>query len=275
MRKNDPKLLTVDEVLGLPVVQADVRLSYGRDDHQVGDLYLPSGAGPHPLVVLLHGGCWRARVDRSYLGGFAQNLTEDGLAVWNLEYRRVGGGGGWPETFQDVAAGTDFLPEIAAEHRLDLSRCVAVGHSAGGHLGLWLAGRRRLPATSALYRPNPLKLKGVISLAGIPDLAEALAQEICQDMVKQLLGGRPDEMPGRFRDGAPAALLPLGVPQILINGTHDHVVPAAYIERYARAAALAGDDVRLEILPDTGHFEIVVPGTTVWPMVRSAILELV
>lgn len=275
MQNEEPKLLTVDDLVSLPGARPDYQLSYGMDDQQFGDLYVPSGDGPHPVVILLHGGCWRARVDLSYLNGFARNLAADGLAVWNLEYRRVGSGGGWPGTFEDVAAGVDYVTKIAPEYRLDLSRCVAVGHSAGGHLALWLAGRSRLPSTSALFRPEPFRLRGVVSLAGIPDLAGALAQEICQDMAQQLLGGRPEDLPERYQEGSPVALLPLGVPQVLINGTHDTVVPAAYIERYARTAAAAGDDVRVKILPDTGHFEIIVPGTAVWPAVKNAIAALI
>ena len=271
-------LLTVNDLLALPPVPPDVSLAYGPHAEQFGHLYLPAGTGldsaPHPVVVLLHGGCWRARVNLSYMGGFAKALTEDGVAVWSLEYRRLDLDGGWPNTFLDVAKGADYLKAVADEYALDLARVLTVGHSAGGHLALWLAGRHKLGPEDELYMENALELRGVVSLAGIPDLAEALKQNICPDAPDRLMGGSPQEVPERYAQGSPAELLPLGVRQILIQGEQDDTVPLSYVKLYEDAIKKKGEEVRLISLADTGHFEIVVATTKQWQRVRAAVLEL-
>ena len=267
-------LLTVDDLLALPPVPPDVVLNYGSHAEQFGHLYLPDDVGPHPVVVLLHGGCWRARVSLDYMGQFARALTNDGIAVWSLEYRRLDLDGGWPNTFLDVAAGADFLGKAADEYDLDLARVLTVGHSAGGHLALWLAGRHNLSSSSELYREKPLELRGVVSLAGIPDLAEALNQNICPDALGRLMGGTPQQVPERYAQGSPFNLLPLGLRQILIQGEQDDTVPLSYVKLYEAAAKKGGEEVRLGSLADTGHFEIVVATTPQWQTVRAAVLEL-
>ena len=267
-------LLTVDDLLALPPVPPDVSLAYGSHTEQFGHLYLPAGAGPHPVVVLLHGGCWRARVNLTYMGQFARALTEDGIAVWSLEYRRLDLGGGWPNTFLDVARGTDHLKTLANEHNLDLARVLTVGHSAGGHLALWLAGRHKLEPESELYMEEALELRGVVSLAGILDLTKALKQNICPDAPDRLMGGSPQEVPERYAQGSPAELLPLGVRRILIQGEQDDTVPLSYVKLYEVATKKKGEEVRLISLADTGHFEIVVATTKQWQRVRAAVLEL-
>ncbi len=269
-------LLTVDDYAQLPAVPATVRHHYGADAEQFGDLYLPAAppkddAG-YPLIVLIHGGCWGAQYGLTQLGQFCHHFAEQGNAVWNLEYRRIGNGGGWPNTFLDVATGTDSLRTIAAEHALDLHRTVAVGHSAGGHLALWLAARAQIDPHSPLYSANPLPLTGVVALAGIPDLVDAEANNICRGAVPALLGGTATEEPERYRAGSPSAHLPLGVRQTLIIGTDDRAVPVQHNARYCDAARAAGDDVTLTVLEQTGHFEIVIPGTNVWPVVERTIL---
>jgi len=273
-----PSLLTVSDYVQYPAVPATARYAYGTDAEQFADLYLPTApptdpAG-YPVIILIHGGCWGAQYGLTQLGQFSQTFADLGVAVWSLEYRRIGNGGGWPETFLDIAAGTDFLRTIAEAQQLDLSRVVAVGHSAGGHLVLWLAARHRLPATSPIYTPDPLALAGVLPLAGIPDLLDAEARQICGGAVPQLLGGLPADLPDRYRDGSPSAYLPLGVPQQLIIGTRDQAVPLAHNEAYVAAAQQAGDEIKLQVLPDVGHFEIVTPGSVVWPVVQETVLAL-
>lgn len=274
LKERVASLLTVDDLLALPPVPPDVVLNYGPHAEQFGHLYLPARAGPHPVVVLLHGGCWRARVNLEYMGQFARALTQDDIAVWSLEYRRLAAGGGWPKTFLDVAAGADFLRTMAEEYHLDLARVVAVGHSAGGHLALWLAGRHKLNSEDELYVENPLELRGVVSLAGIPDLADALSRNICPDAPDRLMGGTPEEVPERYAQGSPAELLPLEVRQIFIQGDRDDTVPLSYVKLYETAAKKGGEEVSLENLADTGHFEIVVASTPQWQTVRAAVLEL-
>ncbi|MBI5584460.1 MAG: alpha/beta hydrolase [Deltaproteobacteria bacterium] len=257
----------------LPSVPPDRRLPYGPDPQQFGDLYLPQGAGPHPVVVLLHGGCWRAEYGLEHLGQFCEALKKEGLAVWNLEYRRLGSGGGWTATFEDAARGVDFLQDLADRYPLNLSRVIYAGHSAGGHLALWLAGRHHLPAESPLYPIKPLVVKGVVSLAGIPDLVEGVKRDICAGACRELVGGLPDEVPQRYRQGSPIALLPLGVPQWHLVGLLDRIVPADYVGQYV-ALAEKQDRVNLDLLPDAGHFELIVPATPAWAFVRQAVLTL-
>lgn len=268
-------LLTAQNYVTWPSVAPTARLHYGAHDQQFGDLYIPDAPPPHPVLMMIHGGCWQSQYDLAPLGEFNQALRQDGVAVWSIEYRRLGNGGGWPHTFMDVAAGADYLREIAAEYELDLNRVIVAGHSAGGHLALWLAGRHRLNRNSELYSENPLPVRGVISLAGVADMARAAQENICGGAPQALLGGDPNEVPQRYRDGSPAALLPLGVPQILINGDRDHAVPLAHVQPYAEQAQQRGDSVQLEILEDTGHFEIVTPRSAVWATLRNAVQRMI
>ncbi len=274
-----PTILTVSDYVQLLAVPATARYTYGDAAEQFADLYLPTmpptDPAGYPVIILIHGGCWGAQYGLTQLGQFSQTFADLGIAVWSLEYRRIGNGGGWPETFLDIAAGADFLRTIADEHTLNLDRVVAVGHSAGGHLALWLAARHKLDPASPIYTPDPLPLAGVVSLAGIPDLVDADARNICRGAVSQLLGGSPADFPERYHDGSPSVFLPLGVPQHLIIGTIDQAVPLAHNEIYVEAARRQGDEVQLTVLSDVGHFEIVTPGSRVWSVVQAAVVKLV
>jgi acetyl esterase/lipase len=208
---------------------------------------------------VLHGGFWRAAYDRSLMAALCADLAARGLAAWNLEYRRLGGGGGWPQTFADVAAGVDRLAALEAE--LDLGRVSCVGHSAGGQLALWAASRRWARVT----------IGRVVSQAGVCDLAEAARLGLSRGAADELLGGSLSAHPGRLAAASPAARLPLGVPQLLVHGELDDAVPIAMAEAYARAARAAGDDVELVRLPRTGHFEHLDPASEAW---RAAIAFL-
>jgi acetyl esterase/lipase len=269
-----PALLTVDDYMALPEAPADHRLAYGPGPEQFGDLYLPAGTGPHPVAIALHGGCWRARYGLEPLGPLCRALAEAGLAVWSVEYRRLGGGGGWPGTFADVGAAADFLRGAAGQYNLDLSRVISIGHSAGGHLALWLAARHRIDPASPLFSAEPLALRGVVALAGIPDLAEGARRAICGNACQELVGGPPAALAERYRAASPNELLPLGVPQHHIVGADDDTVPPDYLRAYVAAAA-RHDPARLEVLPATGHFELVAPASPAWPIVRAAVLGMV
>jgi acetyl esterase/lipase len=267
--------LTVEDILALPVPPADHRIPYGSDPFEFGDLRLPAGEGPHPVAIVIHGGCWRARYTLEHIGNLAAALTRAGIATWSLEYRRVGNaGGGWPGSFEDVGRGADHLRELAQSFPLDLNRVVVVGHSAGGHLALWLAARQRLPTDSPLYRSHPLRLGGVISLAGVADLQRALAEEVCGDAIAQLMGGSPAEVPQRYLQASPAELLPLGVPQRLVDGARDQIVPLRLDRAYEAAARERGDDVRLMVVEEAGHFELIVPGSSAWMAMEGAVRSL-
>jgi acetyl esterase/lipase len=261
-------LMRWPDLLGRPRPAPTTTIAYGADPLQVADLWLPEGRGPHPTVLMVHGGCWQTGIaDRTIMNWIADDLRRRGYAVWNIDYRGVDRpGGGYPGTFQDAAAAADALRANAAAHRLDLSRLVAIGHSAGGHLALWLAGRRRLPQGSPLRSADPLRIREVVSLGGLPDLEEAARSEngCGNDVVAQLTGG---VRPGRidpFTDTSVPRLAPLGVRQVLINGMQDRIIPTAYADGYARPMRSAGDDVRVRMLDRTGHVELIAPDTDAW-----------
>ena len=270
-----PPLMTAGDVADLPRPPAHVRIEYGPDPLQFGELRLPDGGGPHPVVIVIHGGCWLAEYDLGYMAALADALTAGGVATWSLEYRRVGDeGGGWPGTFQDVAAAADFLRTIAPEYGLDLNRVAALGHSAGGHLALWLAGRSGLPADDPLRGGSPLPLAGVVSLAGIPDLAAYAAPSGCGAAVAELLGAEPDEVPERVRRGSPIAMVPLGVPLIMITGELDWIVPAEQAGEFAAEARREGDAAEVRVVEGAGHFELVNPAHPAFETVRAGVFEL-
>lgn len=254
------------------------RHAYGPAPAQFGDLRLPTGAGPFPVALLIHGGYWRARYGLDLMDGLGDDLAGRGVASWNIEYRRVGeAGGGWPGTFQDVARAADTLRDLAARHPLDLAHVVAVGHSAGGHLALWLAARPRLdPAARRLLVPDPPDppLAGVVSLAGVNDLALAWRLGLSDGAAGELLGGGPETLPERYAAASPAALLPLGVPQILLHGLEDADVPPELSATYAAAATAMGDAVRLRELPDVDHFALIDPCSAAWGVAVAELLPL-
>jgi acetyl esterase/lipase len=268
-------VMTGGDLLDLPQPAPDETVAYGAAPQQKAELRLPEGPGPHPVVVVLHGGCWQAPWGLDHVRSFCAALTAEGVATWSLEYRRLGDpGGGWPGTFEDVARGADHLRAVATRHPLDLGRVVALGHSAGGHLALWLAARPRLPRDSDLHGDSPLPLRGVVSLAGIPDLREGSEKSVCGDAIPRLLGSSPREMEARLRVASPRALLPLGLPQRLVCGQLDTIVPLELGLHYEAAARRAGDPIEVEVVPGAGHFELVNPGSTAWPAVLRAVVAL-
>lgn len=253
------------------------RIAYGALPLQFGELRVPSGRGPFPLAVLVHGGCWLSDFDLRYMTHMAAALAKMGVATWTIEYRRVGDAdGGWPGTFQDVAKALDYLPVLAKTKPLDLKRVIAIGHSSGGQLALWLAARHQLPRTSALYVPRPFALIGVIGLSPITDLETYRIgmPGSCNAVVDELLGGSPKEVPLRYAQTSPRALLPLGLPQRLIHGEQDSVVSIDASAVYAAAAKAAGDSAVLTEVGGVGHFEPALPLKPVWSKVQTVVREL-
>lgn len=261
------------DILTRAASPADHRLSYGPNEFQFGELRLPKGVGPHPVAIVIHGGCWMSQYGLSYMGHLSAALTEAGVATWNIEYRRVGNqGGGWPGTFEDVSRATDHLRTIAKTYPLDLNRVVAVGHSAGGHLALWLAARKILPKDSPAYAPDPLPLRGVVPLAGITDLRRA--GTACDANVPQLMGGSAKDKAPIYNQASPIELLPLGIPSAIVQGDSDSIIPLAMAKDYADAAKKKGDNAKLVVIEKAGHFEVVDPKSFAWEAVRNEVLAL-
>ncbi len=271
-----PHAMTWEELDALPKPPADRRLAYGEDSLQFGELRLPRGRGPFPVAIVIHGGCWRAEYDHLHATPLAAALTAHGVATWTIEYRRIGdAGGGWPGTFEDVAHAADHLRAIAPEFHLDLSRVVAIGHSAGGQLALWLAARRALPAGAPGASADALPLRGVIGLAAIGDLrAYANGASWCMKSAPLLMGGPPDSLPERYALADPVERLPLHVPVRLIHGTADRIVPIEQSRTYAERAKAKGDDVKLVELEEEGHFDAVAPEGKAFDAIAHAVKEL-
>ncbi|WP_371547696.1 alpha/beta hydrolase [Streptomyces sp. NBC_00554] len=271
-----------------PPVDPDVTVAYGDHPDQVIDFYAPREPDPAvlaPLVVVLHGGAWRAPYDRRHITPFADFLARRGFAVANVEYRRgaaipAQGGDGpvagrWPDTFDDVAAALDALPALVREKlpSADPRRMVVTGHSAGGHLALWASARHLLPADAPWRTDRPAPLRGVVALAPIADFRVAEKLDVCGGAARQLLGGE-----GKFADrlpyADPAHLLPTGIATTLVQGRTDIVVPQAVAEAYADAAAKAGEVVGLTLLEDVGHFPLIDPAADACAVVAEEIAQL-
>jgi acetyl esterase/lipase len=238
---------------------------YGPHRSQRADLYLPHGAGPHPVIVLIHGGSWHKRYGKVVMRGLAADLLRRGWAVWNIEYRRLGEGGGWPETFTDVAAAIDHLRKLDAP--LDLDSVTFIGHSAGGHLALWAAARGALPADAPGAGPAILPRRA-IGQAAVCDLAGAY-RLWHGGAVRSLMGGSPEELPDRYAIGDPIALLPLAMPVLLVHGVLDETVSVRLSRGYAaRAVELGGKVELVEIEGQAGgHRAHINPRGQAWTAV--------
>ncbi len=234
---------------------------YGDHRDQVCELRLPKGPGPHPVAILLHGGSWGGRWTRHTVRPLAGALVRLGLATWNVEYRRIDRGGGWPQTLQDVGDAVDALAGVDAP--VDLGRCVLVGHSAGGQLALFAAARDRLPAGFPAADPV-VRATALVALAPVLSLFPAAAG---------LLGGPRTQVPERWRHADPSQNLPIGLPALLVHGTADRLLPAAGSARYVEQARRQGDDVRLEVVDGLGHAAMIDPRGAAWPPVAAWLRE--
>jgi acetyl esterase/lipase len=232
-------------------------IAYGNHLDQVGNLHLPAReGGPWPCVVLVHGGFWRVGWDRTLMTPLAVDLAGRGIAAWNVEYRRVGQeGGGWPGTLDDVARAIDHLATV---DDVDAERIATCGHSAGGHLALWLAARHRLPFGALGSKPR-IRPVAAVAQAAVCDLEHAWRVELGTGAVSGLLGSFA-EHPDRYRVASPAALAPLGVPQLLVHGEDDDIVPLSQSRDYAAL----DPDAEVLTLPGADHFDVIDPGHQAW-----------
>jgi acetyl esterase/lipase len=260
------RLMVWDDLLGRPKVSPQQTIRWGQGATDIADVWLPEGAGPFPVVLMVHGGCWQKSVaDHAIMNWAAEDLRKQGLAVWNIEYRGVDeAGGGYPGTFLDVAHAADALREHAAELHLDANRVAAFGHSAGGHLVMWLAARSKLSKSSPLYMDNPLKLAGVVNSGGLADLkasARVTQRDCLASILDPLTGDMSSDRNNVFSDTSPVEMFPLRVRQVAVNGDKDAIAPALLGEDIVRKARAAGDNAEVIVVNNTGHVELVSPGT--------------
>ena len=255
-------------------------IAYGPHQDQWGELFLPerpSESGLPGIVVVIHGGYWRDRYTAELGIPVALDLTARGFAVWNLEYRRAGtdgaeGAGGWPATFEDIASGIDALTDIAQKYRLDQSKVAALGHSAGGHLAVWAAGRPTLPDGAPGANPQ-VSLMGVVSQAGLLDFTAAWQLGLSAGAVENLMGSTPVEHAGRYRTADPIAHLPVRIPIHAVHSREDETAPFRLSETYVAAAVAAGDPAKLyETSGD--HFAVITPGMAAFETCRQLVEEM-
>lgn len=231
-------------------------ITWGTEPEQFGVLYRPEAAAKAPVVVMIHGGCWLAPYDLTLQSGLSQALAERGFAVWNIEYRRLGNGGEWPVLFQDVAAAVDYLGVLEEEYDLDLQNVAAMGHSAGGHLALWLISRHKISNDSALFVEQPLSVKGAVTLGGIGSLQSGS----CSSSARQLIAAESlseNQLELRLANSSPIHMLATGAHSILISGEDDGIVPPRVSEDYVQAAVSAGDFSEHLIIDNAGHFDLI------------------
>jgi acetyl esterase/lipase len=253
-------------------------LQYGPASSQAVDVFVPIGKGPHPVAILIHGGCWRdlPGAGREQLRPIAAELANQGIAVWSIGYRRADeNGGGYPGTFQDVATAIDQLRSQAATYKLDASRTVVVGHSAGGHLALWASVRDRLPADSPLRGTGALVPRAVISLAGVADLKAfgRFVPVLCGPGIIERLAPQRGSI-DQYADISPAQLPPPPGRVVMVSGVLDRLVPPYVADDYARSMRRAhAKAVTLVDIPGAGHFDLVMPGTPAWKEITSRIVD--
>lgn len=263
------------DVNALPASEPTLIRSYGPDSLQFGELRLPPGPGPFPVAVVIHGGCWtKGYATLRNTAPLASALVEHGIATWNVEYRQVGDpGGGWPGTFQDWGLGFDHVRDLAKTQPIDTSRAFVIGHSAGAHAALFVAARPTLDASSPIRGVDPLRPSAAVAIDGPGDITDFIGRDarICgRPVIVPLMGGAPDSVPDRYRDGSPFERLPVGVRQYMVASS---VLTPEEASRYRARAEAAGDRVGVLTPVDGGHFDIIAPGSQVWPSVETFIVE--
>ena len=239
--------MSAEDILTQPPPPPELRAAYGADPNQFLEVRVPEGRGPHPVVLNIHGGYWRAKYDLAHAGHLCAALRLAGVATFNVEYRRVGNeGGGWPGTFADIRSAYRFIRQPNFKFPLDLKRLAVMGHSAGGQLALCLAA-------------HETSLQQVISLAGVVNLRKAFDLHLSNDAVVDFLGGKPSEVPEHYHEADPAELKIPHARQWLVHGAADDVVPPAFSREYAELKKKTGETVQLVEIAGAGHFDVIDP----------------
>ena len=253
--------MLAEDILSLAPPPADQRVVYGADPNQFLDVRLPHGKGPHPVLVNIHGGYWRAKYDLAHAGHLCEALRAASVATFNVEYRRVGNeGGGWPGTFADIRAAYSFVQQEHSRFHLDLKKLAVMGHSAGGQLALCLAAHES-------------SLQSAISLAGVVDLKKAFTLHLSYDAVVDFMAGKPAEVPEHYREADPMELSITHARQWLLHGADDDTVPVEFSRDYAAQKKKVGERVELIEVAKAGHFDFIDPRSEAFQKVKGAVMS--
>lgn len=254
------------------------RIPYGDHSSQFGVLRMPTLSGLSPVVITIHGGFWQSKYGLEENTPLDEDLTRRGYATWNIEYRRMGEvGGGWTGTFDDIINAVNHLNQLKERFQIDLSRVIVLGHSAGGHLALWLASQINKDQMNGIENALLIPIRSVISLAGVTDLRQMWKIHEDKGMISPVtsfIGGSPQEVSERYSLASPIELLPLNIEQILIHGELDRHVPVDLSVEYHRRALELGDKVSLVVLPDVEHFMVIDPSSSAWQSVINSLESL-
>lgn len=272
-------LLTWNDLLSQERPSPTASITLGEGETDIVDLWLPETPGPHPVVLMVHGGCWQKSIaDRTLMNYAAEDLRQRGLAVWNIEYRGVDeDGGGYPGTYLDVAQAADAMRDYASEYDLDLSRVAGMGHSAGGHLVTWLATRSALPSESPIASDTPLTMVGVVNSGGLADLEVSVdvTQFGCLGaIIDDLTGASSEYRNNVFSDTSPAELLPVPIEFVSVSGAMDGISPPGLAEDIAAKDQAAGGNGRAVIVPGNNHVDLVAPGTAAWEAQANVLQDM-
>ena len=256
--------MSSEDILTQPPPPPDQRMAYGADPNQFVEVRIPKGKGPHPVLLNIHGGYWRAKYDLTHAGHLCEALRLSGVATFNLEYRRVGNqGGAWPGTFDDIRSGYRFVQQLSSKFSLDFKRLAVMGHSAGGQLALCLAG-------------HETSVQRVISLAGVVNLQKAFELHLSNDAVVDFMGGKPSEVPEHYREADPTELNIRHARQWMIHGAADDIVPPAFSRDYVELKKKKGETVQLVEIAGAGHFEVIDPRSEAFKkQVTTAVLSAI
>jgi acetyl esterase/lipase len=253
--------MSAEDILSLAPPPADERVAYGADPNQFLDVRLSHAKGPHPALLNLHGGFWRAKYDLAHAGHLCEALRVAGVATFNVEYRRVGNdGGGWPGTFADIRSAYNYVRQEYSRFHIDVKRLVVMGHSAGGQLALCLAAHESV-------------LGQAISLAGVVDLKKAFSLHLSNDAVVEFLGGKPTDVPEHYREADPMEVSVAHARQWVLHGADDDTVPPVFSRDYAAQKKKLGERVELIEVARAGHYDFIDPRSEAFKKVKSAVLS--